>query len=306
MVSISRLLVTFLSLLKTNETERDFLATKILLGFVTLVFLWLALLFGFIIWFSLPVFFADDAQVFSLLWRPEQGHYGILPMILGSGILAFSALCLAMPLALGVSGFCLFSRYQKAASWVRYIIRLMAGIPTVVYGIAALFLLVPLLRDAFGKGSGFCLLGAVLMIVMLILPVMVMILDAQLLPMARRVYLTATALGMTESQAILHVVMPHSAKGFATAAILGFSRAVGDTMLPLMIAGNAPQIPGSAFDSMRTLTAHIGLVISTEAGSAAYNSLFAAGMLLLGMSLAVTLLTRGLEQKQTHQTGENF
>jgi phosphate transport system permease protein len=304
--NISKLLVIFLFLLKTNETKRDFLATKILLGFVTLVFLLLALLFGFIIWFSLPVFFAEDSQVFSLLWRPEHGHYGILPMIVGSGILAFSALCLALPIALGVSGFCLFSRHQKAASWIRYIIRLMAGIPTVVYGVAAIFLLVPLLRDVFGKGAGFCLLGAVLMIVMLILPVMVMILDAQFLPMARRVYMTATALGMTESQAILHVVIPHSAKGLATAAILGFSRAIGDTMLPLMIAGNAPQIPGSVFDSMRTLTAHIGLVLSTEEGSAVYNSLFAAGMLLLGMSLVVTLLTRGLEQKQIHQAGENF
>lgn len=270
----------------------------LLRGLVSVVFVLLALLFGFILWFSLPVFLAKDTQIFSSIWQPEQGRFGILPMIIGSALLAISSSVIAFPLAIGICGFCLIHPHTVTTRIVRTFIQLMAGIPTVVYGLAALFLLIPLLRDVFEQGSGFCLLAAVLMVVLLILPVMVMILDSQLTPLKENIQLSATALGMNASQTVLYLVIPQSVKGLTSAAILGFSRAMGDTMLPLMLAGNATQIPHSAFDSIRSLTAHIGLVISTEKGSDAYNSLFAAGLILLTISLVVTLITRTLEMRQ--------
>lgn len=277
------------------------LPKRLLLGFVLPVFVLLLLLFGFLAWFSLPVFFSGENEVFSLRWRPEQGHYGILPMILGSGMLAVLALLISFPIAVGISGFCLLHPRHWTAKSLKGLIRLMAGIPTVVYGITALMVLVPLLRNFFQYGSGFCLLATALVLCLLILPVMVMVLENQLQENIRQYELTATALGMSRAEMIIFVVLPQSGRGLATASLLGFSRAIGDTMLPLMLAGNAPQLPGSLLDSIRSLTAHIGLVIATEHGSAAYNSLFSAGLILLGISVMVTLTTRWLEHRHLHR-----
>jgi phosphate transport system permease protein len=275
-----------------------FNAERIVLALVLVVFALILTLLGFLFWFSLPLLFSGDIAVFSLLWRPESGHYGIVPMVAGSAMIGFGALLLALPVALGVVGFCLHERYQKAASWSRALIRLMAGIPTVVYGLAALFLLVPLLREAFRSGSGYCLLAAMIMIVLLILPVMVMMLDSHCRPLAARLKLAGAALGFTETQRIVYLILPNARRGLFSAALLGFSRAIGDTLLPLMLAGNAPQLSGNLLDSVRSLTAHIGLVIATEYGSDAYNSLFAAGLLLLSLSVATTLLLRKIEDRQ--------
>ncbi|WP_064603730.1 PstC family ABC transporter permease [Photobacterium sp. J15] len=271
---------------------------RILLALVTTVFVLMLLLFGFLFWFALPVFINTETPVLSLIWMPEQGQYGILSMIVGSGLIGLIALTLAFPIAVGIAGFCLLNRYQKMAVWIRRVIRLMAGIPTVVYGIAAVFLLVPLLRETFRGGSGFCLLAAAVMVVLLILPVMVMMLDTHCRPLANQIRLASASMGFTDTQTVLYLVLPNATKAMASAALLGFSRAIGDTLLPLMLAGNAPQLADSVFDSVRTLTAHIGLVLATENGSAAYNSLFAAGLLLLAISVTVTLLIRKMEHAQ--------
>ena len=271
---------------------------RVLLALVATVFVLMMLLFGFLFWFALPVFFNTETSVLSLIWLPEQGQYGILSMIAGSGLIGLMALTLAFPVAVGITGFCQFGRYQKIALWIRRVIRLMAGIPTVVYGIAAVFLLVPLLRETFRSGSGFCLLAAAVMVVLLILPVMVMMLDTHCRPLANQIRLASASMGFTDTQTVLYLVLPNATKAMATAALLGFSRAIGDTLLPLMLAGNAPQLTDSVFDSVRTLTAHIGLVLATENGSAAYNSLFAAGLLLLAVSVTATLLIRKMEHAQ--------
>lgn len=271
---------------------------RVLLALVATVFVLMMLLFGFLFWFALPVFFNTETPVLSLIWQPEQGQYGILAMIAGSGLLGLMALTMAFPIAIGITGFCLFSRYQNIALWIRRVIRLMAGIPTVVYGLAAVFLLVPLLRETFRSGSGFCLLAAAVMVVLLVLPVMVMMLDTYCRPLANQIRLASASMGFSDTQTVLYLVLPNATKAMASAALLGFSRAIGDTLLPLMLAGNAPQLADSVFNSVRTLTAHIGLVLATENGSAAYNSLYAAGLLLLTMSITVTLLIRKMEHAQ--------
>lgn len=274
-------------------------AERILLMLVTTVFVLMAMLFGFLFWFALPVFFSTGDSVLSLNWQPEQGQYGILPMVVGSAMVALLALILAFPIAIGITSFCLLERYKNISLWIRRIIRMMTGIPTVVYGLAAVFLLVPLLRESFRYGSGYCLLATAVMVTLLILPVMVLVLDSHCRPLANQLHLTAIAIGFTDVQTVLYLILPNATKAMATAALLGFSRAIGDTLLPLMLAGNAPQLTGNVLDSIRTLTAHIGLVIATENGSSTYNSLFAAGLFLLTISMTVTLLIRKIALSQS-------
>ena len=106
--------------------------------------------------------------------------------------------------------------------------------------------------------------------------------------------LTAAALGMTQIQNLSRIVIPVARPWLLSAAMLGFGRALGDTLLPTMLAGNAVQFALSPLDSMRTLTAHIGLVLSSDIGGGEHHSLLLAGGLLLTGSLLVSLLTRRL------------
>ncbi|MBK1791177.1 PstC family ABC transporter permease [Persicirhabdus sediminis] len=253
-------------------------------------------LFAFIFSFAAPVFMSSGAELMSSNWRPENQQFGITAMLKGSLILAVISTLAAFPIALGVSCFCLIPKFSKLAKPVIVVTRLAAGIPTVVYAVCALFILVPLVRQSFTASSGLCLLSAIIVMIILIMPTMIVLLNTQLAPSFQRHQLTANSLGMSDEQVICKVILPVSSKALASAAILGFSRAIGDTMIPLMLAGNAAQSTGSLLDSARTLTAHIGLVIATEKGSPEYNSLFAAGFILLLSSLTVTIIVRRLEQ----------
>ena len=289
-------------LMNTSLTER---------GGLPLLAAWLAgasvcAVFALIACFALPVVFsAQGGQIFNWVWRPDTHEFGILPMIVGSLLLSVSALLLSWPLAVGVA--CTIQDGGKNhlfGGTVAGIIRFMTTIPTVVYGFAAVFLLVPIVREAAGKGSGLCWLSAALMLALLILPTMVLVMDSAMRTKEKDVRITAAALGFTRSQTLACLVLPASRRWLLTAAILGFGRAVGDTLIPLMLTGNAPHVPKSLFGSLRTLTAHMGLVTATEVGGPAYNSLFVAGGLLLLTSACVSLALRKLASESGEQLPE--
>lgn len=259
-------------------------------------------LFFFLLYFSLPLF--RDGALAALLswhWRPLQGEFGILSLVVGSLCLAISALLIAYPLALGVCAFACGIGPGWAVRLLRSGVRFMSGIPTVVYGLVALFLLVPLLRGAF-SGSGFSWLAALLTLAVLLLPTLVLILDSQFRLVLPGVRLTTAALGFSPAQTFWWLVLPRSRRGLVMAAVLGFGRATGDALIPLMLSGNAPQVPHALTDPLRTLTAHIALVVATDSQSAAYASLFACGLLLFTSSLGVNLALAALRGKETEHS----
>ena len=271
---------------------------NLLLGAAIFSALIILALFGFLVYFTLPLF-ADGqlAELFSLHWQPFQGKFGILPMVVGTLTLAISALLIAYPLGLGI---CLFIHGLGPARLARPVLLLvhcMTGIPTVVYGFVAVFLLVPLLRNNFSHGSGFSLLAAALTLSVLILPTIVLLINSQLQQVVPTLRLTAVSLGISPVQELTRISLPAASYGLLAAAILGFGRAVGDTLIALMIAGNAAQIPASAFDSIRTLTAHIALVVSTDSQSTTYHSLFAGGLILFLTTTSVNLLLHQIKRR---------
>lgn len=256
----------------------------------------ITLLFAMIIAFALPVFMQqDNGGVFTWTWQPYQGEFGILPMLTGSLLLSFSTLLLAWPLSLAVCCWTLERKSGFMVNLIRGLLRFMTAIPTVVYGFAAVFLLTPLIRVGLG-GSGMCWLAATIMLTLLVLPTMTLILEAGLKPRLEGLCPGGPALGLTRLELLWFFVLPLARKTLLAAALLGFGRAVGDTLLPLMLAGNAPQVPGGLTESLRTLTAHMALATANEVGGSAYNSLFAAGALLLGINAAVSLAARRLEK----------
>ena len=171
----------------------------------------------------------------------------------------------------------------------------MTAIPTVVYGFASVFLLVPLIRDGMG-GSGFSWFTATLVLSLLITPTMVLTMESAVAQTARESRLAAESLGLSRAEHLVYVVLPACREWLWGAALLGFGRAAGDTMIPTMLAGNAVQYPVSPFEAIRTLTAHIGLVLSSDVGGTAYYSLFVAGGILLALSTGANILFRAIRR----------
>ncbi len=284
------------SMNSTRGGRGDALVAALLFCASGLCVLSVAAILAFLAWFCLPLLsWRELSAVLTWRWEPFGGHFGILPMVVGSLALALSALLLAWPLGLGLTLFIHGLGPRVLARPLLFVVRLMTGVPTVVYGLVAAIGLVPLVRGAL-SGSGFCWLTTALMLALLALPTIVLVLDGQLALVAPRLRLTAAALGLTRAQELLRLALPMSGRGLRTAATLGFARALGDTLLPLMLSGNAAQPPHSLLDSLRALTAHIALVVATDSQSAAYGSLFACGLLLFGVSFLVNLGLRRLSR----------
>ena len=256
----------------------------------------MALLFLMVVAFALPVFVqGEGGGPFTWSWAPGQGHFGILPMVAGSLAMGVTAVAPGWLMGLCLTSWLLSpekaGRPGVARTLVGALVRVMTAVPTVVYGFAAVFLLAPSIRMGLG-GSGFSWLTASLMLSVLILPTVVLVLQAGLAPRLEAVALSGAAMGMSRMELLWYVVLPSARAPLLSSAVLGFGRAVGDTMLPLMLAGNAPVMPDSLLSSLRTLTAHMALVTSNEVGGAAYDSLFMAGLLLIVINAAVSLSIR--------------
>jgi phosphate transport system permease protein len=242
-----------------------------------------------------PLFTLDGlGKVLSWHWRPYEGQFGILPMMVGSLMLSLGALALACPLAVGVCSLTLILGDSLPSRAILALIHYMTSIPTVIYGFVSVFMLVPLIRQWFDKGTGFSLLAAMLTLSVLITPTIVLVYRARLEQIQSGVFITSEALGIPRVSYVRKILIPLAKKGLVTAVILGFGRAIGDTLVSLMLAGNAPIVPNSVLDSFRSLTAHIGLVVATDSQSTFYHSVFAAGLILFLIMTGVNLIIRRL------------
>ena len=253
-------------------------------------------LFVFIIVCALDGYCKSGPSLFGSVWNPEGGEFGIAPMVWATVLLSLSAASFGWVTALGCCCFIHGLAPRRAALLLSAVLRFMTAVPTVVYGFASVFLLVPLIREGLG-GSGFCWLSASLVLSLLVTPTMVISMESAVGEVEDETLLTAAALGFTPEQNLTHVVLPASKEWLWSSAVLGFGRAAGDTLIPTMLAGNAVQYALSPLDAMRSLTAHIGLVLSSDVGGTAYLSLFVAGGILLAVSVTANILFRLLRRR---------
>jgi phosphate ABC transporter permease subunit PstA len=268
----------------------------IICGFVSL--LTILSIVGLIIYFSLPLIKgAQFLEFFKWHWHPFNKEFGILPMILGSILLSFSSLILAYPLGLFICLFACGIGPKILTRFILVLINFMTSIPTVIYGFVSVFLLVPLIRDIFEQGNGFSYLTAILTLSIMILPTIVLVINSQMKHALSGVKLTTASLGIDKTKELLWIVIPVCSRALIAGFVLGFTRALGDTIIPLMVSGNAPQIPHSVLNSFRTLTAHIALVVATDSFSKEYYSLFFCGLILFFISATVNLTLKWLEGK---------
>ncbi len=254
-------------------------------------------IFGFLLIPGLPLF--SDGRILSILtgpWAPHLGQFGIYPMIVSTLAITLLTMIFAFPLSLGCAALISMesqTRFNRAFSrLLRKTVEMMTGIPTVVYGFIGIFLLVPLVRNIFHAGSGMCILTAALMLTLLVSPSMILLFGDSFESVPRAHKEAVLALGGTAVQQFLYVTLPHAKPGILVGTLLACGRALGDTLIALMIAGNAVQVPGSLLDSGRTLTAHIALVFAADYHSPEFQAIFACALILYLLSGALALTAR--------------
>ena len=250
----------------------------------------LAVIALFIFKEGVPIMAQSGLRRFLLgtLWAPTEGHFGIFPFIVGSLWVTAGALLLGVPL--GVA--CAFYLAEFAPRrWVMVLkpaIELLAGIPSVVYGFMGVMWLAPLIRTHFG-GPGLSILAASCVLAIMILPTIVGVSVDAIQAVPKSYKEGALALGATDWQTMWRVQWPAARSGILAGVILGMGRAVGETMAVIMISGNATQIPHSALDSVRTLTANIAIEMGYAVG-AHREALFATGVVLFFFIMALNIV----------------
>ena len=227
--------------------------------------------------------------LFGKVWAPTNAttgpQFGILPFILTSVYGTAGALLLGVPVGLMTAIFLAKAAPPRLAAVIRTAVQLLAGIPSVVYGLVGMIVLVPAIRRAFGLGSGACLLAAILVLTVMVLPSIINVAETALQAVPREYEEASLALGATETETYFRVSLPAARSGVAAAVVLGVGRAIGEAMAIIMVAGNVANMPG-LFTSVRFLTT--GIISGMS--DAAVGSLYQQAMLSIGLVLFLFIM----------------
>ena len=232
--------------------------------------------------------------LFGKVWAPTNAttgpQFGILPFLLTSVYGTAGALLLGVPVGLMTAIFLAKAAPPRLAAVIRTAVQLLAGIPSVVYGLVGMIVLVPAIRRAFGLGSGACLLAAILVLPGMVLPSIINVAETALQAVPREYEEASLALGATETETYFRVSLPAARSGVAAAVVLGVGRAIGEAMAIIMVAGNVANMPG-LFTSVRFLTTGIISGMSDAAvGSLYQQALFSIGLVLFLFIMLINVL----------------
>ena len=227
-----------------------------------------ALICLFIFLKGIPVMFDIGVADFitGKLWKPLEGLFGILPMIIGSIYVTVGAIIIGVPIGLLCAIFMAKYCNKKFYKVLKPAVELLAGIPSIVYGFFGLVVIVPIIRDLFGE-SGKGILAASVLLGIMILPTIISVSESGIRSVTESYYEGALALGATKERSIFKSVLPAAKSGIFAGVILGIGRAIGETMAVAMIAGNQPIIPESITSGVRTLTSNIVLEMAYAEGT---------------------------------------
>lgn len=250
----------------------------------------LLLILGFLIWETLPILNSIALEQFwrDPGWHPSEQAYNLAPMVIGTLGVTFGAVLVATPLGLLSAVFCQYYAPAGVAQLYRRLIELLAGIPSVVYGLWGLVVLVPLIAKIQPPGSS--LLAGILILALMILPTIALVTDASLASLPLSYWHGSAALGLGTWATVQGVCLPAIRSGLLTAIMLATARALGETMAVLMVCGNVVQVPDSIFSPVRTLTANIALEMA-YALDLHRSALFASGLVLMLVVTGLVIVT---------------
>jgi phosphate transport system permease protein len=231
--------------------------------------------------------------IFGRQWYPTVEpipSFGIWPMIMGSFLVTFGALLIAIPLGLATALFLAEVADIRLRNILKPVVELLAGIPSVVYGFFGLIVVVPMIQGLFNLDVGETVLAGSIILGIMALPTIVTIAEDALRTTPGALKEASLALGATRWQTLRRVTIPYARSGITAAVILGIGRAISETMAVLMVTGNASNVPHSFLVPARTLPA----TIAAELGEAPYGglhfkALFALGIVLFSFTILINL-----------------
>lgn len=236
------------------------------------------------------------------VWKPTattvEPSYGILPFLLTSIYGTAGAVALGVPIGLLTAVFLAKAAPPKLAGVIRGAVQLLAGIPSVVYGLVGMIVLVPGVQRLFGLSSGATLLAAMVVLAIMILPAIINVSETALRAVPKEYEDASLALGATELETYFRVSVPAAKSGIATAIVLGVGRAVGEAMAIIMVSGNVPNMP-RLFGSVRFMTTAIASEMSyAPVGSLQREALFSIGLVLFLLIMLINVLLNVFVKKE--------
>ena len=243
----------------------------------------------------------------SSSWDPVRAEFGALPFIYGTLVSSCLALLIAVPLGVGAAIFLSEMTRPRLARTLAFLVELLAAVPSVIYGLLGILLIVPLLRNWLqpfvqstlgflplfeGPMFGVSMLAAVVVLTIMILPFIVAVSREALLAVPRDQREAALAVGATRWEATWNVVLPYAKLGLLSSVFLSFARAVGETMAVTMVIGNAPRISASLFAPSYTIAAVIANEFMEAGTEVHFSALIELGLVLLVITAAINGLAR--------------
>ena len=279
------------------------LSSKIFLACALLSVISLLLIVGFVFYKGANPFVTGDYSLLSFIfgseWVPSEDKFGIFPMIVASIYATIGALVIGVPIGLFTAIFLAEIAPKRVAKIVSPAIQLLAGIPSVLYGVFGLAIIIPFLQDNLGLVRGQSLIAVILVLAIMMLPTIVTVAETAIRAVPKSYREGSLALGVSEIGTIFKVVVPAAKSGIMAAIVLGLGRALGETMAVILVAGNSLIIPTSLTDSIRPLTTNIALEMGYAAGTH-QEMLFATGIVLFSFILILNFVLARLTAKGGH------
>lgn len=262
-------------------------------GYSTIVFVVLILFFllrsGAAALVEVPL-----SNLFGTLWYPIEEYYGLQPLIVGSIIVTIAATLIAVPVGVLTAIFIAEIAPPWARNTLKPLVEVLGGVPSVVLGFLGILFYSNLIREALYLPTGLTAITGATLLALISIPPIVSISEDALDAVPRSYRDAALALGATHWQTIWRVTLPAARSGVLTATMLGIGRTIGETMVVLMVTGNAPVMPtglGALFSPVRTMTATIAAEMGEVAsGSTHYHVLFFIGIVLFLISLLINVV----------------
>lgn len=268
------------------------------------------LIAGFIFKEGMPVF--TKYGFFNVFlgeeWRPSKAIYGQWPMVVGSIYITLGALLMGVPLGILTAIFLAELAPKRIVSLViRPAIELLAGIPSVIYGLFGMTIIVPAIRAVAMKipsyaedqtlSSGYGILAGAIILSIMILPTIINIAEDAIRSVPNEYKEGSLALGATHWQTVYRVIVPAASSGILAGVVLGMGRAIGETMAIIMVAGNSPIIPHSIFSTVRSLTGNIAIEMAYSSGEHT-QALFATGIILFIFIMLINSLAMAMTKRE--------
>lgn len=251
---------------------------------------------------GLPLFTKVSVKdfIFGREWYPtyDPPSFGIFPLIVGSLIVTFLSTLIAVPLGVLAAVYISEIAPQSIKIILKSVIELLAGLPSVVLGFFGMVIVAPWMQETFDLPTGLNIVNASVILALMAIPTISSISEDALYAVPREFKEASYALGATKFETIAKVTIPSALSGISTAVMLGMARAIGETMVVLMVAGGAAAIPQSLFDSVRPMPASIAAEMGeTPFRSLHYQALFAIGIVLFFLTLAFNLIADYVSHK---------